>query len=40
VLLDVLDDVLLLDLALEAAEGILDGLALLNLDLGQTLYTP
>jgi hypothetical protein len=30
--LDVLDDVFLLDLPLEATEGTLDGLALLNLD--------
>jgi hypothetical protein len=34
VLLDVLDDVFLLDLPLEATEGTLDGLALLNLDFG------
>jgi hypothetical protein len=40
VLLDVLDDVFLLDLALEASEGILDRLALLELDLGQLLNTP
>src|SRR5512133_2942175 len=32
VLLDVLDDVFLLDLALEAPEGVLDRLALLHLD--------
>jgi hypothetical protein len=31
-LLDVLDDVFLLDLPLEAAEGALDRLTLLNLD--------
>src|SRR6185369_1676980 len=40
VLLDVLDDVFLLDLALEAAEGVLDGLAFLDLDLGQNYNTP
>src|SRR5260370_6219228 len=40
VLLDVLDDVLLLDLPLEAPEGVLDRLALLDLDLGQNAYTP
>jgi hypothetical protein len=33
VLLDVLDDVFLLNLALEAAEGALNRLAFLNLDL-------
>ena len=32
-LLDVLDDVFLLNLALETPEGALDGLAFLNLDL-------
>src|SRR5512144_3234305 len=36
VLLDVLDDVFLLNLALEAAEGVLDRLAFLNLDLSHT----
>jgi hypothetical protein len=40
VLLDVFDDVFLLDLPLEATEGILDRLALLDLDLGQNLNTP
>jgi hypothetical protein len=34
VLLDVLDDVFLLNLALEATERAFDRLALLNLDLG------
>jgi hypothetical protein len=33
-LLDVLDDVFLLDLPLEAPEGTLDRLALLNFDFG------
>jgi hypothetical protein len=40
VLLDVLDDVFLLDLALEASESVLDRLALLHLDLSQLLNTP
>src|SRR5262245_22095813 len=40
VLLDVLDDVFLLDLALEATKGVLDGLAFLDLDLRQTECTP
>jgi hypothetical protein len=40
VLLDVLDDVFLLDLPLESTEGVLDGFALLDLDLGQNLNTP
>jgi hypothetical protein len=40
VLLDVFDDVFLLYLALEPAEGILDRFALLELDLGQTRNTP
>ena len=40
VLLDVFDDVFLLYLALEPAEGVLDRLALLELDLGQTRNTP
>jgi len=40
VLLDVLDDVFLLYLPLEAAEGIFDRLALLDLDLGHDLNTP
>src|SRR5258706_10325682 len=40
VLLDVLDDVFLLDLSLEAPEGVFDRLALLDLDLGQNAYTP
>jgi hypothetical protein len=40
VLLDVLDDVLLLDLPLEATKGVLDGLTLLDLDLGQNSNTP
>src|SRR5262245_24594908 len=40
VLLDVLDDVFLLDLALEAAECTFDGLAFLNLDLGHALQHP
>jgi hypothetical protein len=40
VLLDVLDDVFLLYLALETAKGVLDGLALLDLDLGQNLKHP
>jgi hypothetical protein len=38
--LDVLDDVLLLNLPLEAPQGVFDGLALLNLDLGQKTNTP
>ena len=40
VLLDVLDDVFLLNLALEAAEGALDGLAFLNLDFSHACNTP
>jgi hypothetical protein len=40
VLLDVLDDVFLLDLPLEATEGVLDRFALLDLDLGQNVNTP
>src|SRR4030095_3934060 len=40
VLLDVLDDVFLLDLPLEATEGVFDRFALLDLDLGQNAYTP
>src|SRR5262245_51620074 len=40
VLLDVLDDVFLLNLTLEAAKGALDGLAFLNLDLSHELSTP
>jgi hypothetical protein len=40
VLLDVLDDVFLLYLALETAKGVLDRFALLDLDLGQNLKHP
>src|SRR5687768_8933488 len=40
VLLDVLDDVFLLDLALETPEGVFDRLALLDLDFGQNVNTP
>src|SRR5688572_4654504 len=40
VLLDVLDDVFLLDLALEAPQGVLDRFALLHLDLGQNVTPP
>jgi hypothetical protein len=40
VLLDVLDDIFLLDLPFEATEGVFDGLALLELDLGQNVNTP
>jgi hypothetical protein len=40
VLLDVLDDVFLLDLPLEATESVFDRLALLDLDLGQNVNTP
>jgi hypothetical protein len=40
VLLDILDDVFLLNLPLEASEGIFDRLALLKLDLGQNVNTP
>ena len=40
VLLDVLDDVFLLNLALEATEGALDGFAFLNLDFGHALKHP
>src|SRR5215510_15936706 len=40
VLLDVLDDVFLLDLPLEATEGVFDRFALLDLDLGQNVNTP
>src|SRR5215510_11132459 len=38
--LDVLDDVFLLHLPLEAPEGVLYRFALLDLDLGQYVYTP
>jgi hypothetical protein len=40
VLLDVLDDVFLLDFSLEAAKGIFDRFAFLDLDLGQNGNTP
>jgi hypothetical protein len=40
VLLDVLDDVFLLNLALEAAECTFDGLAFLNFDFGHELLHP
>src|SRR5690606_31318695 len=40
VLLDVLDDVFLLDLPLEAAKRAFDRLAILNFDFGQSNYTP
>jgi hypothetical protein len=40
VLLDVFDDVFLLYFPLEATEGIFDGFALLDLDLGQNVNTP
>ena len=40
VLLDVLDDVFLLHLPLEAPESALDGLALLNFDFSHATYTP
>jgi hypothetical protein len=40
VLLDVLDDVFLLDLPLEATEGVFNRLSLLDLDFGQMLNTP
>src|SRR5687767_8483760 len=40
VLLDVLDDVFLLNLTLEATEGALDRLAFLNLDFSHASYTP
>jgi hypothetical protein len=40
VLLDVLDDVFLLNLALEAAESALDRLAFLNLDFSHALIHP
>jgi hypothetical protein len=39
-LLDVLDDVFLLNLPLEAAQGVLYGFALLEFDLGQNENTP
>jgi hypothetical protein len=39
-LLDVLDDVFLLDLPLEATEGTFDRLALLNLDFGHASIHP
>jgi hypothetical protein len=39
-LLDVLDDVFLLNLALEAAESALDRLAFLNLDFSHALIHP
>jgi hypothetical protein len=40
VLLDVLDDVFLLDLPLEAAKRAFDRLAFLDFDFGQSNYTP
>jgi hypothetical protein len=40
VLLDILDDVFLLDLSLESAEGTFNGLALLNLDFSHAYNTP
>jgi len=40
VFLDVLDDVFLLNLALEASEGALDRLAFLNLDFSPACNTP
>jgi hypothetical protein len=40
VLLDVLDDIFLLNLPFESAEGVLNRLALLELDLGQNVNTP
>ena len=38
--LNLLDDVLLLNLAFKAAQRVLEGLTLLNSDFRQTLYTP
>lgn len=38
--LDLLDDVLLLDFALEPTQGIFEGLSLLDPDFCQTEYTP
>jgi hypothetical protein len=40
VFLDFLDDVFLLNFSLEAAESILDRLALLNSDIGHCVHTP
>jgi hypothetical protein len=39
-LLDILDDVFLLDLPLEPAEGAFDRLTLLNFDFSHATYTP
>jgi hypothetical protein len=39
-LLDILDDVFLLDLPLEPAEGALDRLTLLDFDFSHATYTP
>jgi len=38
--LDLLDDVLLLDFALEPTQGIFEGLSLLDSDFCQTEHTP